>query len=482
MKKFMSFALVTVLMLGMSACKQTGSDDPLTPPAAPLPTAFVKKHLIEEFTGQDCGYCPGGMDSVMSFVADNPNWIVVLHHYGYQKDHFSVAGSQKITNKLGVKGAPNVTVNRSSVKTSNGKKTLFHPAYLPSANKSQFDDSTYVGLDITNTYDASARSLNVKVHGIVTDEDCAGLKLTVLVKESGMIDYQADYDNTFEGWEEFCHANAVRAFLSDPLGDLLDVNRTGSDKQEPLSFDMEYDLKLADEWVPDNCMVVAIVTEDFTPVVQVEQKPVAEGTKGGADIRHAGITPVPVPDYYPEPSGDMSPNMFTFGNPIEISEAYTDYRSYPEEGFTLWQIQAYSASNTVSIAQTVCIPFVNMYLFTEPGVTTIPVGLYTFDDTYAPGTAAAGYRDDEHPEVGGSTMYFTALSYFQQGYLMPVAQWLIADGTLAVTEEGWSIAGHALNGTDILLVGTTPIQKVGQNAPARIQRMNASEKAIRRRE
>ena len=91
MKKFLYLFLAATLAWGMTGCKQ---DDPVNPDPdpqpepEPLPTAFVKKHLIEEFTGQDCGYCPMGMDSVHAFVGDDPNWIVVLHHYGYQKDHF----------------------------------------------------------------------------------------------------------------------------------------------------------------------------------------------------------------------------------------------------------------------------------------------------------------------------------------------------------------------------------------------------------
>ena len=471
MKKFLYLFLAATLAWGMTGCKQ---DDPVNPDPdpqpepEPLPTAFVKKHLLEEFTGQDCGYCPMGMDSVHAFVGDDPNWIVVLHHYGYQKDHFSVAGSKKITSKMGVSGAPTVTINRTSAKTSDGKQTCFHPAYLPEMSKAQFDDSTYVGLTIANTYDAATRSINVKVHGIVTNEDCPSLKLTVLIKESGMIDYQQDYYGSYEGWQEFRHANAVRAFLSDPLGDLLDVDRAVSDQPEPLSFNQEYDLQLDAAWVPENCMVVAIVTEDFKPVIQVEQQPVVEGSKGGADILHGGVTPVAVPDYYPEPGADISPNSFNENNPITITEMYA-YRQ-TLSGIALWQLQGYNSSLTFTISKMTCVPLVNLYLFTSSDATTIPVGTYEFTDTYEPGTAVAGYRDDEHIEINGSMLYFTSLSYLQQNYLVPGAQWLIASGTLTVTDEGWNLAGQARNGTEILLQGSAiQIQKL--SAPAKLRRL-----------
>ena len=482
MKKYLYFVFAAALVWGMGGCKQEEPVDekPQTEPTS-LPTAFVKKHLIEEFTGQDCGYCPEGMKYVHDFVDNDTNWVVILHHYGYKKDHFSVAGSKKITDKLGVSGAPNITVDRVSTKTSDGKSTYFHPGYLQDIKKSQYGDSTYVGMTLVNTYDAATRQLHVAVSGIVLKEDYPDLKLTVLVKESGMVDYQEDYYNSYEGWEEFRHVNAVRAFISEPLGDMLYVERASSDQAEPLRFHEEYDLQLDAAWVPENCMVVAFVTEEFKPLVQVDQKPVVAGTKGGADILFEGITRVPVPDYYPEPSADLSPNSFNDGQPFEITMMNAKSQSFVP-GVNLWQLQGYSASPTYTILQTSCVPFIALYLFASSDNATLPLGTYEFTDSYEVGTAVAGYRDDEYFEVGGSCFYMAALSYLQQGYIVPAAQWLIADGTLTITEEGWSVTGHALNGTDILFVGTTPIQKVRQNAPALIRPLNAPEWSIRRRE
>ena len=89
MKKYMFVALSGLMLWAMSACNPnipSGGDEPENPQDTSkkvLPAAFVKKHLIEEFTGQDCGYFPYGMDCVHEFVKDDLNWIVVLHHYGY---------------------------------------------------------------------------------------------------------------------------------------------------------------------------------------------------------------------------------------------------------------------------------------------------------------------------------------------------------------------------------------------------------------
>lgn len=198
MKHVHYLALIGFSALMLTAC------NPNTP-NEPIRDSYPKKHLIEEFTGQDCGYCPYGMNCVHEFMENDTNWVLVLHHYGYKKDNFSVAGSKTITNALlgPNDGAPSITINRAKTKYkdeygSNRNMVVFHPAYLETTSKSQFDETTYASINIYNSYNANTRELNVKVSGALSRKDVESLRLTVLVKESGMIDYQQDYYNTYE--------------------------------------------------------------------------------------------------------------------------------------------------------------------------------------------------------------------------------------------------------------------------------------------
>lgn len=250
----------------------------------PAPLSFPKKHLIEEFTGQDCGYCPGGMNSVHDFMKKDTNWVLILHHYGYRADHFTVAGSKKITGPLGVDGAPSITINRKRTSYSNTSSLVFHPGYLPYVDKSQFDTETFASVNIANSYNPDTRELNVTVSGQVDTTGHKQLFLNVVIKESGMIDYQVDYDQPSQGWSEFRHCNAIRAFLTAPKGDTLYV----ADQ----AYSQTFTVTIKDEWEPDNCSTVAFITETFKPVVQAAQSPVVEGTAGGNNIVHGGITPL----------------------------------------------------------------------------------------------------------------------------------------------------------------------------------------------
>lgn len=452
MKSFTHFLIFAfVLTLCLTACKKE------EPVEEPIPASFPKKQLIEEFTGQGCGYCPYGMDCVQEYTANDTNWVLVLHHYGYKADHFSVAGSKTITNTLKVGGAPNISINRSRVNYGSGRAVVFHPGELGTTPKTQFDATTYASVKINNTYNAASRQLTVKVSGAICVTEHPELMLTVLVKESGMIDTQADYDNTYEGWKEFRHINAVRAFLSDAQGDAISI----TDQR----YSTEYTITLKDEWVAENCMVVAFLGESFQPVIQVEQKPVVAGTQGGADIQHGGITPVPVPDYYPEPGATTAPSDYSGAETDTMSYSLAAYQN--GENARYWTLMTYNGNYTVKVGSNTCVPFAYLYLITESSASSIPTGTYELNLSGEAGSAYAGYRDDEFQEVGGSTFYYTGKSYFDQGYLDPKAQWLIADGSITVTESGWELIGHARNGAAIHLVGSTAI-KYSSQAPAKL--------------
>ncbi|MBO7458969.1 MAG: Omp28-related outer membrane protein [Paludibacteraceae bacterium] len=452
MKRYFAYFLLACISgLTFTACERNNE---------PEETEFPKKNLIEEFTGQTCGYCPYGMDCIHSFIGNDSNWIVILHHYGYQVDKFSVSGSKTITSALKVSGAPSMAINRTQVNYGDGKGTVFHPAYLPETNKAQFETTTYASLNIANTYDASSRELKVHISGKIKKEDYPNLFLTVLVKESGMINTQADYYNTYEGWEEFRHTNAVRAFLSEAKGDAITVNKE--------KYSADYSLTLKEEWVPENCMVVAFISEEFKPVVQAEQRPVVPETKGGADILHGGIKAVPVSDFYPEPDAAKGPSDYSGEEADTLRSAQAMYMTYSDLGINYWEIYATNADDVITVDKTKCVRYAVLCLFTTPSETDIPAGTYELNLSEQPGTAYAGFRDDEEVYIGGSTLYYTSQSYFNQGYLVPSAQWLIADGTLTITAEGWEVVGHARNGAPIHMIGKTPIVNKGRaSAPAK---------------
>ena len=166
------------------------------------------------------------------------------------------------------------------------------------------------------------------------------------------------------------------------------------------------------------------------------------------------------------------PRIIPFGNSMTTATGY--YTDYAQQGFRLWQIQGYNANQTMTIGKTTCIPFINLLLFTETGSKTIPAGTYPINSSKKVGSVLAGYRNDEKMEINGTMYYYISKSYFSQGYLVPSAQWLIVDGEMTVTDEGWELTGHVRNGNDIHLVGTSAIKAGGaMKAPAKTAEQEA---------
>lgn len=462
MRKVFYLALVGIAAWALTACEPNDPD-----------AKYPKKNLIEEFTGQTCGYCPYGMDCIHNFIGNDSNWILILHHDGYEADHFTVSGSKTITKALGVNVAPNMSINRATTNYGGRRGVVFHPGYLEKTNTSQFATTTYATIELTNTYDTASRELQVRVEGNVAKKKHPQLHLTVVIKESGMIDTQSDYYHSYEGWQEFRHANAVRAFLTEAKGDEISVKNG--------KYAANYFIKLNTKWIPENCMVVAFLSEEFKPVVQAEQAPVVEGTLGGADIQHEGITRVPVADYYPEPNATNGPATYSGLEADTLTNNSVFYEKYPAYGVIYWYLQTYNPDATLKVGSTTCAPFAQIYFYTDidASTTTVPTGRFPLSNSDEAGTAEAGYRDDDLFEIGGCQFYYVSKAYLNQGYLLPSVQWLIADGELTIEEDGWSLTGHTRNGADINLVGKGAIQIAGKmNAPAQAPRRSHTKKQI----
>ena len=420
-------------------------------------SSFPKKHLIEEFTSMSCGYCPYGMDAMSEFIANDSNWILVMHHYGFAKDKFSAPGGEKIANNLHIGGAPSACVDRTPIKVGKTSSLDVHPLDLLEVGKTPFETTTYASIKIENTYNATTGGLHIHVSGVVAREDAPKLFLTVLIKESGMIAAQSDYIGSFEGWKEFRHVCAVREFVSENVGDSISLDAKGR-------YDVHYNTVIDDKWVPENCMVVAFLSESFKPIIQAEQKPVVNGTKGGADIQHGGITPVPVSSYYPEPANSNGPSYYS-GLEADTMLTVNAY-SEEENGLKYWQIQAVNGKKVITVSGTKCLGFANFYLVTAAGLDTIPYGTYPLVRTEQANTAIAGNRDDAKQLIDGSIFYYTSQSYFKQGYLDPAAQWLLTSGNVVIDADGWKIEAQSLNGSTVKIYSAAPF-KYASGAPKR---------------
>ena len=419
MKKY-CYLLLATFSAGMilTSCEGTGVEPD------PVGQTYPRVQLIEHFTSAECVNCPLGMDYIYEEYSKNQENIVwVSNHSGYYSDEYTIKGSSTISKKLGVSGAPSISINRYKyTNTSEGIKNEinYHPYFTGAVLKKQEKTATSC-VELERTYDAATRKLHVKAIMKTTDEAVAGFMLTLGVTESGMLGPQADR-YSWEGWKEFTHTHTIRVYATAALGDTITLkNRTAV---------TEYDIDLDEKWVADNCEIVAWITaiDTYYPVLNAAKLPVVEGTKGGEDIKHGGVTMVPVPESYPE-NGAPKDNI------VFKTKAVT-----PKTGYIVLELE----SDTVIGKNNYGNLFPYILLYMGANADTIAYGTYTVSSELTPTTVYAGYRDDEKFETGGSCLY-SCFTYNGKVYLGNV--WFVAAGTITVTAEGVTIDITTKNGS-----------------------------------
>ena len=371
--------------------------------AQDVPTSFPRKFLIEHFTGDGCGYCPGGMYAITSYIQEqNPSAIWVSHHHGYNNDEYTIPESAKIGNALGVNGAPGMALNRTKQR---GSTIAFHPGYLTEITIKD-DTVAEASVVINHTYNAETRQLDITVSGQVANTEATEYLLSVLIKENRLVGKQADYEYSYKksGWSEYMHARVIRDFVTAHFGDTVQVENQASSHTLTYTID--------EEWVPENCCVVAYLTPlAKKPIINAEQAPLVEGTTGGEEFYPYGIE---------EKNG---PNKTIDFIDMQVSKVESDV-------LEIILIAGKSIKTNYGSTKAVSL----LYLNTESD--SLQAGTYPIQEGDTLGTITAGYRIDEQRALGGSILTYALSSYLASGTIAPAHMWRIKSGDMIVDEVG----------------------------------------------
>lgn len=364
---------------------------------------YARKHLIEHFTGDQCGYCPYGMYSIVEYLeATTTPTIWVSHHAGFNQDEYTIKESLTLTSTLGVSGAPAMVLNRS--KQEQG--LVFHPGYLPEMTIAD-EKKAAMSVNIQHGYDADSRQLNITVNGEASFETDSKFLLTVLIKENRLVGKQADYYYAFgqSMWKEYMHARVARAFLTDALGDTIQLDNK--------AYSKTFSYNMPEKWVAENCCVVAYVTPvSNKPIINAEQVVLVEGTTGGEEYNPYGIT---------ESKGPK--NNITF-HQVAVEKI---------EGENLLEVMLLSndyVETAYGNAQAVGIIYVN----TE--AENLEAGTYPIKDDASMGSILAGYRIDEKTSFGGSLLLYAVSDYLAMGRIASAHIWRMNEGEMVVDANG----------------------------------------------
>ena len=398
--------------------------------AQEVPSSFPRKFLIEHFTGDGCGNCPGGMAAMVEYIQNTTTpCIWVSHHYGYNEDEYTIPENAKIGKACGVSGAPNMAMNRTKI---TGTVIAFHPGYLVEDGMADLiakkcEATAEASVVITHTYDTVTRELNVTVSGQVANAEVTEYLLTVLIKENGLVGKQADSYASWKqaGYKEFLHPCIVRDLLcADALGDKVAV--------ENQAYSATYSFTLPENWVAENCCIVAYITPTSKkPIINAEEVPLVAGTDGGACYLPFPITEVKEP---------TNVTKLTFDT-IALSKPSDDKLN----------IRLVAKSTTRSDAYGPVKMVVDLKFNTTD--TVLPIATLDILDGNTPNTFTAGQVDLATQTFSGSQMAYYLAADMEQ----LCNRWRIRSGQVVMDNNGGFVAtGKICNGKNFTITCTLP--------------------------
>ncbi len=239
-----------------------------------------KAVVLEEYTGINCPYCPQGHAVAEGIHDDYPEKTFIINvHVGYyatpsegQLDLRTEWGDA-LVGQTALEGYPSGTVNRhsfSDIATSGG--TALSRDAWPTAADRIFDESSYVNVGISTSYNDVTREISVTVETYYVENLPFGVEenfLNIALLESGVVGYQAG------GSSSYNHKHILRDLLTDQWGEEIEGIEAGSVVTKTYTYTVDED------FIVENCTLLAFVTQGHQEIITGAEVPVIDGLNDG---------------------------------------------------------------------------------------------------------------------------------------------------------------------------------------------------------
>jgi hypothetical protein len=239
---------------------------------------FVKKILIEDFTGHRCGNCPEAHEILHTLEATYPGQVIGIGlHVGwfasttiYPTDYTTTTGNE-LNTFFGAETAGLPTGCVSRVEDQGSK--LITPSKWSTIASQVLLQQPNVGITIDNDYNASNRTVDITVDVTVLESITNDLFLTLYVVEDSCISEQLDYNSTPQDITDYAHRHVLRDAVNTTWGEEIFTGGAVTDDTVQKTF--TYTLNSA--WNEDNCSIIAFVYDETTlEIYQAEDKHVVD--------------------------------------------------------------------------------------------------------------------------------------------------------------------------------------------------------------
>lgn len=237
-----------------------------SPPSFDVPAESVQRVLIEDFTAHQCGNCPDAGVIAENIIGNYDEAIMVAVHAGnlaatndsppFDTNWITEEG-QTYWDQLDFQANPLGRVNREG-----GSGNFFAPSQWEEKTVEWLANSPALDLQIQTEYVGENNHLNIHVNGYYNEAYVNSTHLIVLITESELYDYQLWYDNDPEIVPDYHFKHTLRGSVTGANGlSFSSPAEAGDAVQKNYTFDWN------NNWVLENCYVVAIVYDDETGVV-----------------------------------------------------------------------------------------------------------------------------------------------------------------------------------------------------------------------
>lgn len=256
--KIKSLYIAASLSLILSGCSGIAEDDRYIEVEA---TKAERTVLLEDFTGQDCVYCPNGHRVIEALEEQYGNhFIAVSIHAGnlsFPTSHKFFVGlgqeeGQIYNDRYGINDYPKGVVN--------GKLPATNPDQWAAAVYNDISEATPLSINLDAALSDDNTEINIAC-SLTSSEQING-NIVVWVIESSIVARQKDIN---EGViKDYVHNNVFRACVNGVDGDKINIP---SGKTINANYKIAVKDEAKEKWIPENLAIVAFVT-DGSGVVQ----------------------------------------------------------------------------------------------------------------------------------------------------------------------------------------------------------------------
>jgi len=241
------------------------------------PEASERTIVVEEFSGARCPNCPQGtqeLENLRSIYGEN--LIIVTIHAGdfafkYNESayDFTTQEGNALLDYLGNPvGYPSAVINRKPDDAS--QSFQYFSTKWSSLISEELSVPAKLDIEMKVSFDTDSRLALITVDVLPTEDINDPLYVSVLLKESEIIDPQADRAASSGIVLDYIHKNVLRVMLSEVKGDKV--------ADEGRAFERvtkEYQYQLPPEegwWKAENISVVGFVTTDAPRILQAREE------------------------------------------------------------------------------------------------------------------------------------------------------------------------------------------------------------------